>query len=401
MIELVMAILFFALAIVNATVMILFFLPERKYKACHPDVSVIIPAHNEESTIKSTVESVLSSSYAGNMEIIIVNDGSTDGTAARVPKNKKLRLFNVKHGGKAAAINFGVRKAKYETIVFLDADSRLKKDSIALLVAPLADKDIAVTSGVVLARQTKNPFSWFQSLDYIVYSGWRYSCSKINATYVAPGFGAIKKSALQKVGGFSSDTLTEDIDTTLTLRKSGFGAVMTLSTIMTSTPSSLGAFIRQRARWGRGTIQTAKKHKDMMFKKNSIGMYGFPMHMFWYPFALIYLPLSLYWMFQNYFAYGGGIMFFLNWLTIYGIFSLFQNVIAGNYALTPIIGAIMASWLLSFIYFVVTMRKFSAFSWKILSYLVIFPYNWLVFGVQGFTFVVELFSRRRGNVWTK
>jgi len=105
MIELVMAILFFALAIVNATVMILFFLPERKYKACHPDVSVIIPAHNEESTIKSTVESVLSSSYAGNMEIIIVNDGSTDGTAARVPKNKKLRLFNVKHGGKAADEN--------------------------------------------------------------------------------------------------------------------------------------------------------------------------------------------------------------------------------------------------------------------------------------------------------
>ena len=401
MIELLMTVLFSALAVVNAIVLVLFLLPDKKYGAYTPPVSVIIPAHNEASTIKSTIASVLASDYKGKMEIIVVNDGSKDKTADAIKSVRGVRLFSIRHSGKAAALNFGINKAKYDTIVFLDADSQLLKNSISLLVQPLADRNIAVSSGVILAKQSKNPFSWFQSLDYVVFSGWRYACSKINATYVAPGFGAVRKSALHTVGGFSKDTLTEDIDTTLMLRKSGYGAAMTLSTMLTSTPASFRSFIRQRLRWGRGTIQTAKKHKDMMFRSNTLGMYGFPMHMFWYPFALVYLPLSFYWMAHSFLAYGGGIMFFLNWLTIYGIFNLFSNVASGTYALSPIIASVMLSWALSFVYFLLTMRKFSAFSWKILSYLIIFPYNWLVFGVQGITLVTELFSRKRGNVWTK
>ena len=400
MIELLMTALFAVLAAVNALVLVFFVLPDRKYKKHCPPLSVIIPAHNEAPRIKSTVESVLNSDYKNKIDVMIVDDGSTDGTASVARKIRGVRVFSRKHAGKSAAINFGVSRARYETIVYLDADSSLRGDSLSLLVRPLADKKIGLSSGVILAKQTKNPLSWVQGLDYIVYSGWRYACSRVNAICVAPGFAAFRKKDITKAGGFSSDTLTEDIDTTLIMRKAGHGVAMTSAVMLTSVPSTLSSFFRQRVRWGRGTIQTAKKHRDILLntKMKSVGFYGFPMHLFWYPFALVYLPLSIYWIAVS---YSGGVFFFVKWLTFYGIIDLFYNLFIGTYAVTPIIASIIVSWILSFIFLLLAIRKFSRFSWKALSYIIIFPYTWIVFAAQGFAMLRELFSNDRGNVWTK
>ena len=408
MMDIFLTVLFSLLAAVNAILLCLFLLPDRVYGKFCPPLSVIIPAHNEEKYISKTIESVLKSDYRNTMEIIVVNDGSTDKTAEIVGAlsrtQKKIRLFSLKHSGKSAALNFGIKKARYETVAFVDADSTLEKKSLMKLVEPLADRDVSISSGVIRARHT-GILSWFQDIDYISSSGWRYACDKIGATYISPGFAAFKKKDLLKVGGFSGDTLTEDLDTTLIMREGGYGAAMTRAYMFTSVPSTLRSLVRQRVRWGRGSIQNAKKHSGLIFSRNRIGFYSFPMHLFWYPFSLFYLPFAIYWMFAVYFSSSislpfATLMFFVKWVTVYGIADLAYNIFTGAYQLNALLVSILLSWGLSFIYLVAAARKFSAFSWKMLSYLIIFPYFWVTFAVQAYSLVRELLSPGKGkNLW--
>ncbi len=414
MIELFLTVLFSFLAAVNAVVLVLFFLPDKKYVSgkC-PPLSVIIPAHNEEGYIADTVDSVKSSDYRNKLEIIVVDDGSTDGTAnvagSLAKKYRNVRFFRIKHSGKSAALNYGLRKARFDVVAFIDADSTLEKTSLASLVRPLSKKDISISSGIIRAKHTRNPLSWFQDIDYISSSGWRYACDKINATYISPGFAAFRKKAILHVGGFSKDTLTEDLDTTLTMRKKGYGAAMTHAVMFTSVPSTLRSFVRQRIRWGRGSVQTAKKHSDVLFSSEmkGVGFYSFPMHLFWYPFSLFYLPFAIYWMFAVFVSSQIAVplaiaMFFIKWITIYGIGDLFYNVIIGAYALSPLLLSILLSWSLSFLYLLLAARKFSAFNWKMLAYLIIFPYFWITFAVQAYALLKEGFARSAGtNIWSK
>ena len=408
MMDIFLTVLFSLLAAVNAILLCLFLLPDRVYGKFCPPLSVIIPAHNEEKYISKTIESVLKSDYRNTMEIIVVNDGSTDKTAEIVGAlsrtQKKIRLFSLKHSGKSAALNFGIKKARYETVAFVDADSTLEKKGLMKLVEPLADRDVSISSGVIRARHT-GILSWFQDIDYISSSGWRYACDKIGATYISPGFAAFKKKDLLKVGGFSGDTLTEDLDTTLIMREGGYGAAMTRAYMFTSVPSTLRSLVRQRVRWGRGSIQNAKKHSGLIFSRNRIGFYSFPMHLFWYPFSLFYLPFAIYWMFAVYFSSSislpfATLMFFVKWVTVYGIADLAYNIFTGAYQLNALLVSILLSWGLSFIYLVAAARKFSAFSWKMLSYLIIFPYFWVTFAVQAYSLVRELLSPGKGkNLW--
>ena len=412
MIDTFLMVLFSSLVFVNAIMIIVFLFPDRKTKTgfC-PPVSVIIPAHNEEKYIASTIKSVQDSDYKNKKEIIVVDDGSIDNTAKIVrdiaKKNKNVRMFSIKHSGKSEAINYGIRKARFDIIAYVDADSTLGDKSLMKLVEPLAAENTAISSGIIRARTTNNPLSWFQDLDYIVSSSWRYVCGKLNAIYIAPGFAAFKKKFILKVGGFSKDTLTEDLDTTLVLRKAGYDAAMTSAVIFTSVPSTLRSLIRQRIRWGRGSIQSAKKHSDVIFskKRGLFGLYTFPMHLFWYVFALIYMPFAIYWVVSVYLSSSlsalGTILFLVKWFTIYGIADLFYNTLNGSYALTPLLAPIMASWLLSFAYLLLSMKKFSGFSWRVISYVVMFPYFWINFMIQGLVLVYESLTHNKGNVWNK
>ena len=405
-------VLFSSLVFVNVVMIIVFLFPDKKTKSgfC-PPVSVIIPAHNEEKYIASTIRSVQSSEYKNKKEIIVVDDGSRDNTAKIVrdiaKKSRNVRVFSIKHSGKSEAINYGIRKAKFDIIAYVDADSALEKESLLRLVEPLAAENTAISSGIIRARPTNNPLSWFQDLDYIVSSSWRYVCSKLNAIYIAPGFAAFKKKFILKVGGFSKDTLTEDLDTTLVLRKAGYDAAMTKAVIFTSVPSTLVGLVRQRIRWGRGSIQSAKKHSDVIFsrKRGLFGIYTFPMHLFWYIFALIYMPFAIYWVITVYLSSSlsalGTILFIVKWFTVYGIADLFYNILNGSYTLTPLLASIMMSWLLSFTYLLLSMKKFSGFSWRAFSYIIMFPYYWINFMIQGLVLVYESLTHSSGNIWNK
>ncbi|MBI4170155.1 MAG: glycosyltransferase family 2 protein [Candidatus Aenigmarchaeota archaeon] len=410
--ELILTVLFAALAAVHIVAIAIFLLPARRMgKSTYtPPVSIIIPAHNEARFIAATIQSILNADYPSKKEVLVIDDGSSDETAEIVKalsrKNKAVRLFSIPHSGKAKALNYGLEKARFETVVCMDADSSIEKQSLLALVQPLADPKTGASSGAIRVKYN-GLFTWFQDIDYIVSSGWRHICSKLNSTYVTPGFAAFKKSALEKIHGFSNDTLTEDIDVTIRLRKAGFHAVMSRAVIHTAAPSSLTGLVKQRIRWGRGSMQVAKKHSDILFSRslNFIGNYAFPMHLFWYAFALMYIPFAVYWFVGNFISQPlslASVELLAKWFTIYGIADVVVNILTGAYALTALMSAIILSWLFSFLYLLLNMARFG-FTWRTLvAYLFIFPYYWLLLAVQAVVLVAESSSSKRvTNKWNK
>ena len=418
MMEIILTTIFTSLSLINLSWLYLFFKPDKRYTTKNlPDVSIIVPAHNEANYISETIHSLLNSKYPEEIEIVIVNDGSTDKTKQVVDKiakvNPKVKLYNVKHQGKANAINFGVKHAKYDTIVTLDADSTLAEGSLEELVKPLNEKNVAATSGIIRAKVSNNPLTWFQDLDYFFTSGWRYVSNKANATFILPGFAAFKKEIFLDTNGFSTDTLTEDFDIALRIRKMGYNAVMTKAKILTKTPTTFKQLFEQRFRWGRGTIQVAKKHSDVFFSKylGALGYYSMPIQIYWYLLSLFYLPSIFYWMFSEYQKYFSSysifssevFMYFFKWFTSYGPFDLIYNILIGAYQYNFVLLLTVVSFMLSISYFLLLAFKFSNLSWKhALAYFFLFPYNLIIFFIQSFALLYEIGNKSKVyNRWHK
>jgi cellulose synthase/poly-beta-1,6-N-acetylglucosamine synthase-like glycosyltransferase len=417
-------VLFSILLFLNLSWIAIFFLAKRKFyeKSFQPNISVLLPAHNEEKVIADTINSLLASDYRGKIEVIVINDGSTDNTEGAVremqKKDKRIRLFRTNHVGKSRALNFGARKARYGYLLFLDADSVVEKQTIKEIVKPLQDERIAASSGQVRVKMTANPLTWFQDFEYILSSGWRYLCSLIDSVSVLPGFFATKKKVFLEVGGFSADTLTEDFDITLSFKKKGYEAAVNPKAVMyTTCPSSLKQLAKQRLRWGRGNIQVIKKHKDMLFSKKHkiLGYYVLPTHIFWYVFSLLYLPSVFYWMFSDYYKYFFSTgnyfsvearLFFLKWFCSYGMFDLMHKVFLGIYSLTPLLAITIINYIATVFYNALLFARMGRLKpLHLLAYLFIFPYYLFIISVQFFTVIYEsvnlVMKRKAENKWTK
>jgi len=421
MIEIILIGIFLSLTFLYASWILIYLLPMRKRKNMNffPNLSIILPAHNEEEVIEDTIKSIVNAEYPNKRDIIVVNDGSTDDTGKVVKKLIKrypqVKLFDLKHQGKAASLNFGVRHAKYDTLIFLDADSSMKKNSLMELVQPLADKKVVAASGVIRARTTKNPLTWFQDFEYLMTSGWRYACEKINSVSVIPGFMAIKKQALKKIGGFSTDTLTEDFDIALKLKKAGFDIVMSpKSVIHTNVPNSFKKLFSQRFRWGRGTLQVVKKHSDMLFSKEFglLGSYTIPTHIFWYIFSITYIPSVLYWMFKDYYRYfflqnnvisWGVFEYFFKWFTSYGMYDLIYKTFIGAYQINLVFLFTITSFILTNIFTLLVFLKLSKPNWKhLVVFFFLFPYNVIVIFIQSVSWLYEIKSKTKSHYkWDK
>jgi cellulose synthase/poly-beta-1,6-N-acetylglucosamine synthase-like glycosyltransferase len=384
-----------------------------------PKLSIILPAHNEEAVIEETINSIVNANYPSERDIIIINDGSTDDTERIVRRLAKklpqVRLFNLKHQGKANSLNFGIKHTKFDTLVFLDADSLIGKNSLKELVQPLANKKVTAVSGLIRAKSTKNPITWFQDFEYSMTSGWRYVCNKINSVSVIPGVMAIKKHALETIGGFSADTLTEDFDVALKLKKAGYNITMSpKSIIYTNVPTSFKGLFSQRFRWGRGTFQVVKKHSDMLFSKKFglLGSYAIPTHIYWYIFSIAYIPSVIYWMFRDYYRYffsqsnifsWSVLEYFFKWFTSYGMFDLIYKTLTGIYQFNLVLLFTITSFILTNIFTLLVFFKLSKPSWKhAVVYFFLFPYNVLVIFIQSISWLYELRNKNKTyNRWEK
>lgn len=249
-----------------------------------PLVSVIVPAYNEGKVIIRTLDSLLASDYS-NFEIIVVDDGSIDNTLEAVREkfdgNKKISVFSKPNGGKAEALNFGWRRASGDIVIALDADTLFTSKTISALSRRFADKKIGAIAGNAKVGNRINIVTKWQALEYVTSQNFdRRAFASLNCITVVPGsVGAWRRSVLEDVGGFSSDTLAEDQDLTIQVRKLGYKIGYEEDAIgLTEAPDSLRNLAKQRFRWSYGTLQCMWKHKDALFnpKYGTLGFIAMP-----------------------------------------------------------------------------------------------------------------------------
>jgi len=245
-----------------------------------PFVSIIVPAYNEEQVIEATLRSLLNSDYE-NFEIIVVDDGSVDGTSKVVCEHfddePLIRLFTEPNAGKASALNLGLRYAKGEVIVALDADTQFPAETIRALARRFADPRLGAVAGNAKVGNRINIVTRWQALEYITSQNMdRRAFASLNCITVVPGaVGAWRKELVERCGGFSSETLAEDQDLTLSIRKLGYQIGYEEAAIgWTEAPASLRMLARQRFRWAYGTLQCLWKHRDALFRPR-YGALGF------------------------------------------------------------------------------------------------------------------------------
>lgn len=249
-----------------------------------PLVSVIVPAYNEEKVIRRTVQSLLSSDYP-DLEVIVVDDGSTDGTYQIVCEKfldyPAVTIYRKANGGKAEALNFGWRKAAGEIIVALDADTIFTSRTVSALVHRFADEGIGAVAGNAKVGNRINLMTKWQALEYVTSQNFdRRAFSTLNCITVVPGaVGAWRRSAIDEVGGFSSDTVAEDQDLTIEVRKRNYKIGYEETAVAyTEAPDSFGALAKQRFRWSFGTLQCMWKHKGALLRSRygSLGFIAMP-----------------------------------------------------------------------------------------------------------------------------
>jgi peptidoglycan-N-acetylglucosamine deacetylase len=245
-----------------------------------PFVSVIIPAYKEELVIAKTIKSLLRSDYPA-FEIIVVDDGSPDRTSEVVrgmfAGEERVRLFTKENGGKAEALNYGFRRARGEVIIGLDADTIFAPQTIGALAHRFYDPHIGAVAGNAKVGNRINIVTRWQALEYITSQNLdRRAFASLNCITVVPGaVGAWRRELLERAGGFSSDTLAEDQDLTLRVRRLGYKIGYEETAVAwTEAPDTMGGLSKQRFRWSFGTLQCMWKHKDALFRPR-YGTLGF------------------------------------------------------------------------------------------------------------------------------
>lgn len=255
----------------------------------HP-VSILVPAHNEALTIAATVQSLLAQDHAPGIEVLVLDDGSTDGTAAiaeaAAAGDPRVRVLRLPHGGKAAALNHGIHAARHEVLVLLDADTQLAPNAVASLAAAFHDPAVGAVSGT--ARAANRGQGWlprWQDLEYLCgFNLERRACHVLQGILVVPGaIGAWRTAALQAIGGFATDTLAEDTDATIALQRAGWRVLHEGRAVAwTQVPANGASFVRQRFRWTFGTMQALWKHRAAMGKAHLRGLSLFTMPGAWF-----------------------------------------------------------------------------------------------------------------------
>ena len=281
-----------------------------------PGVSVLVPAFNEEAVIVESVRSLLALRYPRH-EVVVVNDGSTDGTISMLEtafdlapvrvavrdgiptapvrgtyvsrSHPGLLVVDKENGGRSDALNAGVNAARNPYVCVIDADSLLETDALLKVAKPILDDPqlLAATGGtirivngcrvdhgrVVEVRVPGSRLATIQVLEYfraflVARVGW----SRLNALGIVSGaFGVFHRSLVETVGGYWKETVGEDFELTIRLhrhlRESGEPyriAFVSDPICWTEVPEQLGTLGRQRRRWQRGLWEGLRRHRRMI-----------------------------------------------------------------------------------------------------------------------------------------
>ncbi len=301
----------------------------RQYSKQAPAISVLAPAYNEELSIVESTRSLLALQYP-DFEVIVINDGSKDGTLARLiaefelepvdrlvdggvdhapirsfyasPKLPRLLVLDKENGGKSDALNAGINCCRTALFCAIDADSILESDALLRIVRPFIDEpDLTIAAGgsiriangckvdsgrITDIRLPRSFLALVQIVEYLrAFLMARVGLSKIQAlTVISGAFGLFRRRHVVEVGGYSHGTVGEDMELVIKLhrlmreRKQDYRIEFIAEPVCwTECPDSLSVLGRQRARWQRGSLECFVKHKRMLFnpRYGRIGMIGF------------------------------------------------------------------------------------------------------------------------------
>jgi peptidoglycan/xylan/chitin deacetylase (PgdA/CDA1 family)/cellulose synthase/poly-beta-1,6-N-acetylglucosamine synthase-like glycosyltransferase len=282
----------------------------------HPSlISVLIAAKDEKAVIRATIESVFAYSYPFDLQVVVVNDGSTDGAggtadgaggtkaildelAARYRRPpRQLEVIHLENNvGKAAAWDLAFRTTiRGEVCVAFDADTKLAgPDTIPNLVRHFRDPRVGAVAGYIKARNTaRQPWKWalcqFQQAEYNIGIGMLRVGQGRHGIMVVPGACSAWRTSLMRRIGMAGDTVGEDADAGLDLREAGFMVVQDIKAVaITQIPDTLRGIARQWLRWSFGAAQNVWKHKRVMVQP---GRYGALTWVMWYAVISMLIPL--------------------------------------------------------------------------------------------------------------
>jgi poly-beta-1,6 N-acetyl-D-glucosamine synthase len=246
-----------------------------------PRISLIVPAYNEEKTIRRCVESLQVLNYP-NFEVVVVDDGSTDNTLEEVSHSKGIKIIHQENQGKPKALNNGIQASTGEIIVTVDADTKLDKNALGKIAERFVSNDrLGAVAGNVKVNPERKIMNAVQSVEYTTGINLiRKGQSVLGCVMIVPGpIAALKREAVEKVGYFSDDTFAEDFDITVKILKAGYRVEYEEKSLAyTDAPKNTEDLIKQRRRWHRGMIQVLDKHKDMYLnrKYGLSGVFGIP-----------------------------------------------------------------------------------------------------------------------------
>ena len=238
-----------------------------------PAIAIVVPAYNEAVGIERSVRSLAASDYPGEVDIMVVDDGSTDETAEIVESLAlpRVRLVRKENGGKASALNAGIAATTAPVIVMVDGDTLFEPATLYRLVQPLVDEHVGAVSGNTKVGNRRGLLGRWQHIEYVTgFNLYRRMYEVLQCTPTVPGaIGAFRRDVLAEAGGVSDDTLAEDTDLTLAIGRTGRLVLYADDArAWTEAPNTLSDLWRQRYRWSYGTMQAVWKHKRAIVSRD-------------------------------------------------------------------------------------------------------------------------------------
>ncbi len=285
--------IFFTLAIVNfflLYVMVLFLLiyldkgdfGKARYPKVFDSVSIIVPVYNSMGTIKNCVSSMKKIKYSGKLDLIFIDDGSTDGSREFLEKQKGIKLIKMKKNvGKATALNTAIKQVSTKYVACMDSDTYPEPDVLMKTLGYFEEKDVGAVTCLILPDKKGSILQRIQFFEYATSFGlWTTILSYINSMTMIPGPMTIfKRSVFDKVGYYDAENLTEDMEIGLRLQKYGYKIrVCYEAKAYTDIPDTWQKLFKQRDRWYRGRIFNLMNYRELFFNKNNkdLGFFSIP-----------------------------------------------------------------------------------------------------------------------------
>ncbi|MEM0437834.1 MAG: glycosyltransferase family 2 protein [Candidatus Micrarchaeia archaeon] len=304
-----------------------------------PKVSVVVPAYNEADTLPRCIESLLALDYPKNrLEIIVVDDGSTDNTYEVAKKYEKrgVRAFTKPNGGNAAGTkNYGIKRATGDIIATLDADSYVTPSALKNMLPYFSDPEVmAVTASVkAYSHRGSNFLTSIQRTEYIFTLFSRKMLSFIDAVNVTPGpFSLFRRKVFDRIGYFDEKNILEDQEFAMRMQKHNMKICSAMDAdVYTEVPYTFGELLKQRIRWHRGGLHNSLKYLEMIGPRyGDMGMIVMPLTLVAVTLLFaVFIMVGLYWLFAPPYALKSGaflLMLNLNWTSFVGMLLFFINL---------------------------------------------------------------------------